>query len=72
MKKVYQHKFGDGRTITVSIDLSQDIPIIKSKGNVEGFSKEQLNEYLLWRNTVILPDIFNYLTPIQISNLSKI
>jgi len=64
----YFHKFKDGSTVTLTVDLSQTVPRMKATPYQPGNDAE----YSLWRNTIVAADILPLLTVEQLEAVSAI
>lgn len=52
----------------LSFDLSKEMPSCKSNMDLKQQPKESHNEYKIWIDTVVIPELINVLTPTQMKN----
>ncbi len=70
--KQFRHQFKNGLTIVLECDLSEATPSFKSNMKLDAAPLEVLDEYRVWLNTVILPELVASCSDLQLINLAAI
>jgi len=70
MTHTYQHIFADGFKLTLTVDFDTLVPTITS--DCPKLDPKYNDEFVLWREEVVLPDMEERLSPIQWMILSAI
>lgn len=68
--ETFVHRFADGQTCKIEFDLSKDTPTCTSDFKMCNQTKAVVKEYLLWRDSVVLPTVYNKLNGVQAFNMS--
>ena len=69
MQHVYQHRFQNGTKVSLTVELSDQNIIFYCEPS--DIPPECADEYTLWRNEVVTPDIMSRLTPEQAQALAQ-
>lgn len=71
MVHTFTHIFKNGQKLTLSCDLTGDTPVFSTKDKeIVDLKNEQ--EYCLWYVYVVLPQIMDLVSDVQLKNLSKL
>lgn len=66
--KSFQHKFSNGAIIKLDFDLAADMPYCESNLRMDKQPNEIREEFRQWVDEVVVPVVFDVLTPRQMSN----
>lgn len=71
MKKIFRHTFKDGQTIELTWDLSKAQPYCEANLKMDNQPLEIIEEYRIWQNQVVVPEIFESASPQQLLNFVR-
>jgi len=69
--KTFIHKFNDGTVIKLDFDLSQDMPYCSSNLVLDKQPVEILNEYRIWLDNCVVPELVECLSRHQLRAFAK-
>lgn len=69
--KTFIHKFLNGQTIKLVFYLHKTQPYCHANLAIDKQPVEILNEYRMWQNLIVVPELMNVLTPVQMKALAE-